>query len=227
MPVTSVNITRVSNNMQTISLLDSLRRNTLSLFLEQNRVASGNKFTAPSEDPVGASRAIELTEILERQEQILANIRHADSFLAATDSGIGEVNDLLSQAHDIASEMVNSTADNSQRASMAELVKGIINQLVSVGNRTFEGVQLFGGQRTDTRPFTQTTGGVEYRGDTGALTSYVDYQQSPAFNLTGAELFGMLSSQVTGSVDLDPALTADTRLVDLGGAVNMTENRFI
>jgi flagellin-like hook-associated protein FlgL len=221
MPVTSVNITRVSNNMQTLSLLESLRRNTLSLFLEQNRVGSGNRFTAPSEDPVGSSRAIELTEILERQEQILANIRHADSFLAATDAGIGEINDLLSQAHSIASEMVNSTADQTQRNSMAELVKGIINQLVSVGNRTYQGVQLFGGQRTTTPPFTQSTGGVEYLGDTGALTSYVDYRQNPAFNLDGAELFGMLSSQVTGYVDLNPIVTADARLADLGGSANV------
>jgi flagellar hook-associated protein 3 FlgL len=50
------------------------------------------------------------------------------------------------------------------------------------------------------------------------LRAYVDYQQNPAFNLNGAELFGMLTSQVTGHVDLDPALTADTRLVDLDGA---------
>jgi flagellar hook-associated protein 3 FlgL len=220
MPVTSVNITRVSNNLQTISLLESLRRNTLGLFLEQNRIASGNKFTAPSEDPVGSSRAIELTEILERQEQILANIRHADSFLAATDSGIGEINDLLSQAYSISSEMVNSTADQSQRTSMAELVKGIINQLVSVGNRTYEGVQLFGGHQTNKPPFTQTTGGVEYVGDTGALTAHVDYAQNPVFNLNGAELFGMMSSQVMGYVDLDPALTEETRLADVAGAAN-------
>lgn len=218
MAVTSVNITRVSNQLQSYSLLESLRRNTLGLFLEQNRLASGNRFTTPSEDPVGSSRAISLTQILERQEQILANIRYADSFLAATDSGIGEINDLLSQAHSIASEMVNTTADQSQRESMAELVKGIINQLVTVGNRTYQGVQLFGGQQTTVAPFTQSTGGVEYRGDVGELRSYVDYQQNPAFNLNGADLFGMLTSKATGYVDLNPALTRDTRLVDVNGA---------
>ncbi|HOA73507.1 MAG TPA: flagellar hook-associated protein FlgL [Phycisphaerae bacterium] len=218
MPVTSVNITRVSNNMQTLSLLETLRRNTLSLFLEQNRIATGNKFVAPSEDPVGSNRAIRLTEILEQQEQILANIRHADSFLAATDSGIGEINDLLGQAYSIASEMVNTTADQSQRKSMAELVRGIINQLVSVGNRTYRGIQLFGGQQTTQPPFTQTTGGVEYRGDTGEMRSRVDYQQTPVFNLNGAELFGMLSGEVAGNVDLNPAVTRDTRLADVAGA---------
>lgn len=221
MAVTSVNITRMSNNLQTAALLESLRNNTLGLFVEQNRIASGNKYVAPSEDPVNSTRAIELTEILERQEQVLSNIRHADSFLAVTDSAIGEVNDLLSQAYSIASEMVNTTSDRSQRLSMAELVRGIINQLVTVGNRTYEGVQLFGGQQTLGHPFTQATGGVEYRGDTGTLTAHVDYQQNPAFNLDGAELFGMLSSKVTGYVDLNPALAAETRLADLDGAAGV------
>jgi len=221
MPITSINITRTSFNMRTISLLDSLRRNTLRLFLEQNRIATGNKFNAPSEDPVGASRAVRLSEVLERQEQILANIRHADSFLAATDSAIAEVNDLLIEAHSIASEMVSSTADQAQRDSMAELILGIINQLVSVGNRTYDGVHLFGGQQTTSPPFAQDYGGVEYLGDTRMLTTHVDFGQDPQINLTGAELFGALSSQVFGCVDLDPVLTEDTRLADLKGAAGL------
>lgn len=218
MAITSVNMTRISNNMQTASILESLRRNTLSLYTEQNRVASGNRFTAPSEDPVNATKAVQLTEVLERQEQMLANIRHADSFLSVTDSAIGEVNDLLTEAYSIASEMVNTTSSDDERTSMAELINGMIDELVAVGNRRYNGVQLFGGQQTTTTPFTQSTGGVEYRGDTGSLTTNVDYGQDVTYNLNGSELFGMLSSQVSGCVDLNPAVTAETRLSDLKGA---------
>lgn len=224
MGVTSINVTRVSSNLKTYSLLESLRRNTLGLFQEQNRLATGNRLNAPSDDPVSASRALQLTEILERQEQVLGNIQHANTFLTATDASIGEVNDLLTQAHSIASEMVNTTADQSQRDSMSELIRGIIDQLVTVGNRAYNGVQLFGGQKTLTPPFTQTTGGVEYGGDTAALTAHVDYQQDTAINLNGAELFGSLTARVSGYVDLDPAITDETRLVDLNGAVNAGVN---
>ena len=124
MAVTSINITRVSSNLQTISLLDSLRRNTLGLFLEQTRLASGNRINAPSEDPVGAAQALKLTQVLERQDQILSNIRHADSFLAISDAAIGEVNDLLIDAHAIASEMVNTTVDQSQRVRPVQTLDG-------------------------------------------------------------------------------------------------------
>jgi len=221
MAVTSINMVRVSHNMRTISTLDSLRQNTLSLFLEQNRLSSGNKLNAPSEDPVAANHALQLTQALEHQDQVLANIRHADSFLATTDSAIGEINDLLIEAHSIASEMVNTTADQAQRDSMAELIRGMIDQMVLVGNRTYGGVYLFGGQQTTSTPFTQQSGGVEYQGDTAILTTDVGLEEDPAINLTGYDVFGSLSSVVSGVVDLDPVLMAETRLADVDGAAGV------
>ncbi|NLX14136.1 MAG: flagellar hook-associated protein FlgL [Phycisphaerales bacterium] len=222
MAVTPINIVRVSTNMQSISLLDTLRRNTLQLFLEQNRMATGNKLNAPSEDPVLAARAMKLSQTLEQQQQILENIRGANTFLSMTDSTIGEVNDLLIQAHEIASEMVNSTADQSQRESMAQLVSGIIDQLVTIGNRMYAGRYLFGGQQTTQPPFVQESGGVIYRGDTDSLTAQIDFGQSANINLNGADLFGSLAGVVQGAVDLNPALTLETRLVDLNGVTGVS-----
>lgn len=203
--------------MQTISLLDTLRSNTLSLFMQQNRMATGLRLNAPSEDPVLASRAVELSEVLERQDQLLNNIRQADKFLTTTDYSIGEINDLLIQAHDIASEMVNSTADQGQRESMAHLVSGIIDQLVNVGNRMYEGGYLFGGQETRTPPFVKEAGGVKYVGDDGDLTAHISDSENSPINITGAKLFSMLTGVVEGSADLNPAITAETRLRDLAG----------
>jgi flagellin-like hook-associated protein FlgL len=219
MAVTSINISRVSHNMQTIALVDSLHRNTRDLFLQQVRISTGNRLNAPSDDPVLAAEAMELTQVLEQQDQILANMRHAEKYMNITDDAIGEVNDLLIQADSIASEMVNSTADQSQRDSMAELIKGIIDQLVLVGNRSYNGTYLFGGQETLDPPFTQTHGGVEYKGDTLDRLTSVSDTQDIAINLTGDELFGALAGRVSGSVDLNPAVTVDTRLSDLDGAV--------
>jgi len=216
MAITPINVHRVSHNMFTLSLLDSLRSNTLDLFLEQNRLASGNKLNAPSEDPVEAFRAMEVSAILDQQAQILQNIDHADSLLSATDSALGEINGLLIDAHDIALGMINSTTSTEERQAEAQLVRGILDQLVTIGNRRYRDLYLFGGQQVTTAPFTQTYGVAEYRGDVGSLNVHVDRSQDPAVNLTGAELFNALGV-FSGWVDLDPALQLDTRLADMGG----------
>ena len=217
MAVNSVSLTRISHNYQTISLLEALRSNTLNLYTEQNRLSSGNRFNVPSEDPVGAFRAMQMSEILENQDQILTNISHADSLLSATDTAIGEISGLLTDAHNIGLTMVNSTASSEERQAEAQIILSIIDQLVTVGNRQYRDIQLFGGQRTQVTPFTQDYGVAEYRGDTGSLIAHVDVNQDPTINLTGAELFGALSSGVSGWVDFDPVFTSDTRLSDMGG----------
>jgi len=225
MAISSINITRTSFNLQTLSMLDSLRQNTLKIFLEQNRLATGNKIVAPSDDPVDGGMAVRMTEILERQDQILSNIKYADSFLSATDSAVSEISQLLTDAHSIALEMVNSFSSQDERDSMAEVVKSIIQELVMVGNRTYGDVYLFGGRRTDAVPFTEDYGGVIYNGDTKSLTSHVDRFLDAPFNTSGDELFGSLSGKVTGWVDLDPALTDETRLADIGGTTGRGVDR--
>ena len=219
MAVTPITINRVSNNLRSYSLLESLRANTLNLFLEQNRIASGRKLNSPSEDPVGAARATQLSEVLERQNQLLTNIQHANSFLSATDTAVGEVSSLLTDAHNIGLTMVNNgVVSHEERVSEAQLILGIIDQLATVGNRQYEGMYLFGGQQTRSAPFTQDRGVAEYRGDTASIRTTVDAGQDPAINLNGADLFGALSAKVGGFLDLDPALTTGTRLADCDGA---------
>lgn len=219
MAVTPISINRISNNLRSYSLLESLRANTLSLFLEQSRIASGRKLNAPSEDPVGAARATLLSEVLEQQSQLLTNIQHASSFLSATDTAVGEVSSLLTDAHSIGLTMINNgSVSHEERVAEAQLILGIIDQLATVGNRQYEGMYLFGGQQTRRAPFTQDHGVAEYRGDTASLRTTVGAGQNPAINLNGAELFGALSAKVGGFLDLDPALTLSTRLADCGGA---------
>ena len=213
MAISSVNITRISHNLRAMTLLDQLQKNTLELFQQQQRLVTGNRFLSPSEDPAAAQRAIRLTELLEQQAQVLDNIQYADGFLSLTDSTIGEIGDLLIEARDIASESLNLAGDpldEQQQAewqSAAQLVSGIIDALVSVGNRQFQDVYIFGGRRTTTAPFVQDLGGVLFEGDTGQLRSRVELLSEYPFGLTGEKLFGSLSSEVKGWRDLAPALT--------------------
>ncbi|MBN1492224.1 MAG: hypothetical protein JXA69_20090 [Phycisphaerae bacterium] len=221
MAVTPINFSRVSHNLRTMSLLDSLRKNTMALFAEQNRLSTGKLLNAPSDDPVAASKALNLTQILDRQEQVLYNIRHADSFLAATDNEVSQISDLLLEAKTIASDMVNSVVLPEEREAKVEVIKSIVAQLIAVGNRTYNGVQLFAGKKTLSSPFTRELGGVTFTGDTTALNAKIGGAEDAVINLTGAELYGVTTGQVLGYQNLEPIPLPETRLVDLKGATEL------
>ena len=95
MPIPGGGITRVSNSLQAFSLLSQLRGNTLRVFREQQRIASGERLLSVSDDPIAAEKITRLSKSLESQQQILRNLRHADSQLATGDSAITDIHDLL------------------------------------------------------------------------------------------------------------------------------------
>lgn len=218
MTIGPINVTRVSHNLRTQSLLESLQRGQLELFVQQNRLSLGRRFLSPSDDPVAAAQSLDLTEILETQAQLSANVGHGDNLLNAADSSLTDVSDLLIEAHGIASQSLGALSTAEERAASAELIGSIIDQLTVIANREFQGRYLFAGRATQNQPFVAALGGIAYLGDDGRLTTRVARDELDEISFTGQDVFGALAGRVRGSVDLDPLLTENTRLEDLAGA---------
>ncbi len=218
MAVSPINLSRVSHNLRAETLMRSVQRGSLEMFLQQNRLATGRAFVSASEDPVAASQALALRETIDRQAQISENIQHASNVLNATDSSLAEVASLLNEAHALALQNAGSLVNDDERQASATLVSEIIRQLVNVGNRQFGKFYLFAGRDTTHPPFRSDVGGVVYSGDTGDVLARLSLLEDAPINLPGNVLFGAVSAQVSSSVDLTPALAADTRLDTLRGA---------
>lgn len=218
MAMSSVNVSRVSFNQQINTLLSSLRSSSVQLLTDQTQLSSGLAFSSASENPAAAAQVLDLEGALGRQDQIVSNLQHASSMLDATDAAIVEIHALISDAHAIASQNIGPLATAEERVASAELIADIVEQLTTVGNREFNGSYLFAGRDTTEAPFVPALNGVAYTGDTGDVLAHVARLDDEPINLTGAELFGALSSQVSGTIDLSPALTEDTRLEDVVGA---------
>ncbi len=218
MAISPINISRISNNLRSNSVLSSLQRNQLEVFRAQTRVATGRSFVTPSDDPVRAARALNLTQTLAGQIQFAENLRHGDDTLAAADQSLTELNSLLIEANEIASQNVSNLTSAAEREAVADIITGIRQQLQIVGNREFNGRFLFGGQHTTSRPFIDALGGVAYVGDTRNLLTRTSPVLDATLNVTGSALFNALSPPATTNVDLSPAVTANTRVDALRGA---------
>lgn len=218
MAISPISITRFSQNLRSDFVLNAIRRTQRELFLAQSRLATGRSFLTPSEDPVAAARALDLSQALDRQEQFQSNLRHGDNFLLAADNALIEVNDLLIQSSVIASQNVGSFSSASERQAVAELVGRIRDQVQSVANRSLSGRFIFGGRATTERPFINAFGGVAYAGDTSELTVRIGEGLDAAISVPGSVLFGALSTPISNAVDLTPALSTTTRLDAVRGA---------
>jgi len=215
--------TRVSDTFIRQQVVSQILSNQASLLQIQTQLATGQRIQVPSEDPDAALRIIGLQRLLEQKEQVQTNLRTGQSYLTATDTALSTVSDSLNEARSVALGAVGTTISDQQREAAALQIQQTIRQLMDVGNQQFRGRYLFAGSNTTLRPF-ETAGSslVRYLGDEGRLSSYSDIGVLFDANLHGSEVFGAISQPVLGTADLDPVLTADTRLADLRGGLGIT-----
>jgi flagellar hook-associated protein 3 FlgL len=217
MPVNPTNFSRVSNLMRGNMVSASITRQQKALSEIQQQLTTGKRLATPSDDAGDAAVAQQLRKLLEQREAYTANLSAANSQLSEVDSTLADVNDLVREAQQVASQNVGSDVTPEERSAAAEIIDALFNQILTLANKSFGGTFLFAGDRATEQPFTDESGGVKWVGSSRLLANRVDEATDLQFQIDGAQIFGALSTRVRGSVDATPALTADTRLVDLAG----------
>src|SRR3954471_16875222 len=93
---------RVTPGMMMNSLLHNIELNQARTEQLQNQITSGSRITKPSDDPIGAARAINLQESLSQSDQYVRNIDQATSWLNSSDSVLDAVTLALHRARELA-----------------------------------------------------------------------------------------------------------------------------
>ena len=211
-------LSRVPNLMLSRSALSSISRSSVGLFGVQQQLATGLRISRPGEDPVASATLSILDARLERSAQISRNLDHASSALSSLDVALGEASDLVLEARQIALDQVNSTYSESDRSAQATVVDSLLKQLFTLSNRSGVQGHLFGGSAPGTPPVSEFFGAYRYAAPSGGLITDLRQGSSAPLTLGNGSAIGSTSARVAGFLDLDPALTSDTRLTDLQGA---------
>jgi flagellin-like hook-associated protein FlgL len=205
---------RVSDSYVRQELLLQMQQQQQTLTKLQEELSSGSQLTLPSDNPTAALLAVGLQSLVAQNQQYATNLTTNSSYLNASDSALNQVNTLLNNVQGIALGAVGSTATSATRQSAADQVQNTLGQIISLANTLFNGRYLFSGSSTNVQPYAQTPRGVEYNGNSSSLSSYADTGNLFTTNVTGNSALGGFSSEI-GSADLNPVLTASTRLADL------------
>ncbi|NLE28274.1 MAG: hypothetical protein GX629_01230 [Phycisphaerae bacterium] len=220
MAMTPVNLGRISQNMQTNLMLQGTQRNLVRLLQQQEKLSTGLQIVRPSDDPIKAAATIRMDEILEAQSQFLANIKNATTIMNVADSTLSSIFNLTVQAHTLANESVDSTSSEETRRSTAILIDSILGQMVTLGNTEYLGSFLFAGENNTTTPFSKQNSMVKFSGNQTSLKVQVSREITENLMLTSQEVFGTGQGRITGSRDLTPSATVNTRLADMAGSLN-------
>ena len=198
---------RVSTNGLQQQAINTILAQQQRLAALQLQVGSGQRIVEPSDDPVGAQRIMELDSSLARIEQYQQNADLAQSRLQIEENALGAASDVLQRARELVIQGANATQTPETRNLIAQELQQLRDELLTIANtRNGQGEYLFGGYRSDTRPFTANDGRVQYNGDQGQRLLQISASQRISDGDHGAEVFHDIPTG-NGVFDAAPAAT--------------------
>ena len=192
--------------------------------LEQ--LSTGKRVNVPSDDPAAAAAEIQNQATESRLDQYVQSVGSLTSMFQTADSSLNSVVTSLNQAISLGTEAANSTSSAANQQEIATQVQGILSQVVQLANTTYQGSYIFSGTSA-AQPFTQTSTGVTYNGNSDVNSVTIDDGRNLQTNVSGSQIFQQSGSDVMGSLQqLVTALqNGDTAGITsatsaLGGALN-------
>jgi flagellar hook-associated protein 3 FlgL len=180
------------------------------------QISSGKRILSPADDPVAATRALELSNAKSINKDYTSARDTAQLKLDNLDSNLSSVTDLLVSAKASLVAAGNGAYSDQERASIATELSSNLQNLLGLANTQDEsGNYLYSGFKSSTQPFTGSNP-VTYAGDSNEIKVQVESGRTMAINLTGDSVFqangtdvfqtfndiiGLLNTPITSNAD--------------------------
>ena len=197
---------RISTSQIYDANVGNITRQQGDLLKLQNQLSTGKRVVTPSDDPVAAARALEVSQAAQQVQLHKEAQGTANDTLTTLDSKLGAISDLFAYVHERAIQAGSATLNQSDRNTIAEDMRAQFDSLMSMANATDEnGEYLFAGFKGDVQPFNGSLSGVSYAGDQGQRSIHVSNTRNIPVSLSGDEL--LMRIQTTGqSFNAQPSI---------------------
>ncbi|GAB4058439.1 flagellar hook-associated protein FlgL [Uliginosibacterium sediminicola] len=181
---------RISTSQLYESNINNMSRQQSEVLKLQNQLSTGSRVVNPSDDPVAAARALEISQATAQVAMYKNAQGDANDKLSLLDSQLGAFGDLMKYVHERAIQAGNGTLNQTDREAIATDMQAQFDALKSIANSTdANGEYLFAGYKSDTLPFSGGLAGVSYAGDQGQRTQQVSSTRDIPVSISGDDLF--------------------------------------
>lgn len=158
-----------------------------------NELASGIRFNALGDDPAAAGRNVLLLNQIQRDDSFTQSSSLITGQLQIADSALGSVVSQLTQAISLATSANNGTMNASDVESIGAQISGILSEVESLANSSYQGQYLFSGGQTRTVPFATSSATspavTTYVGDSDVNYLIAPNGQKIQLNVPGDQIF--------------------------------------
>jgi flagellar hook-associated protein 3 FlgL len=226
---------RISTRTMYEGISSSIARASARASRLQQGLGDGRAVRTPSDDPVRAHQAMWYREQLRANDQYERNLEGIKSQLSATDTVLGQIQDVLAQVRTLQTSGADDSIGKDGRAALASQIDQTMELLAELGNSRYAGIYLFAGHRTLEAPVVSQRGkdgkieqvSFNPRGTEGDLIRSAGPEVSLTINVTASDVFGDGAELFARLKDLRSALAANDgdRIRNLGGVLDQQLDR--
>ncbi|MDD2686422.1 MAG: flagellar hook-associated protein FlgL [Gallionella sp.] len=212
---------RVSSSTFFETNVTTMQQQQARMLQLQQQVASGRRLLTASDDPVAASRALDISQADAMNTQFGMNRIGANHALSMAESVLQSVTTLIQDVQTSVISAGNASYSNADRKTLAGQLSGRLQELIGLANSTDgTGNFLFSGFQSKVSPFSDSPAGVSYFGDDGLRQMQVSAGRQMPVSVSGADVFMRIKTG-NGTVQIQPTATnAGTGVVGANSVVN-------
>ncbi|MCF4995117.1 flagellar hook-associated protein 3 [Pseudomonas syringae] len=213
---------RISTGQFYESSAANYQRNFANVVKSSEEASSLVRVNTAADDPVGASRLLQLGQQASMLGQYEANSTTIKGTLDTAEAVMTSINNVLQRAKELAVSAGNAGYTDADRQATASELGQIEEQLLSLMNSKDEnGKYIFAGSKGDTVPFSRNNDGTySYNGDQVTLDLAIGDTMKMATNTTGWEAFQTAVNTSRSEVTMTAPAVNDNRVVLSDGQVS-------
>jgi flagellar hook-associated protein 3 FlgL len=192
-------------------------------------LSSGARVNSLSEDPLASGENVLLLNQIGQDDSFTQSSSQVQGQLQVADTALGSVVSQLTQAISLATSANNGTMNSSDIKSISNQISGILGEVETLANSSYQGQYIFAGGKSSAAPFATSTttspGVTTYSGDEGVNYLTTPNGQSIQLNVPGDQIFtasgsnsvfgalnNLVADYASGSVNTAQAVSDTTAL---------------
>jgi flagellar hook-associated protein 3 FlgL len=196
----------------------------------QTQLSTGKKLLRPSDDPVGASQVIRLTEEINKIEQYKRNNDLVTNALELQDTTLGSINDAVNRARRLTVQSGNGILADADKQAIGAEIEQLRNQVIDLMNtQNASGEYIFSGYQASSQAFefipTSADNHIKFVGDDGTNLIQLSDSVTVQSTTSGKTLFEDVRSRLNFSLSgLSAGATIDESEIKNQGTFDRFHN---
>jgi flagellar hook-associated protein 3 FlgL len=180
---------RITSTMMAGTTLADINAALSGMQRSESELASGKSIQQPSDNPYGASRAIELQSSIDGMSSYASDAQDGISWTQTASSALSNINEVSQRVRELLVQASNGVTNPVDRTAIAEEVDQLAATVKQDANTQYAGQYIFSGTLTGAPPY-KAGAEDEYQGNAGQITRTIGPGASLAINTNISTLLG-------------------------------------